>query len=135
MDLARGQDLLLGIVEVVADEDRSVLLSQVAPGQSLERKQEREAHLTTLGDPAEAGAVLQERDLVGLQHEGLVIEGAEAAKEASLLGQPLGEPLLGPFDDAERHGAAPSRTAFRLAFPAVERLHVSVTSDRQEVMS
>jgi hypothetical protein len=133
MDLPGDEDLLLGILEVVAHEDAGVLLPQVAAGQGLQREEEREADLAALGDPAEAGAVLQEGHLVGLEHQGLVVEAGEPAQEAPLGRQPFSELLLAALDDPQRHDAPPAPTAVCLAFPAVERLHVLATNDPTEV--
>ncbi len=75
VDLARDEDLLLGVVQVVAHEHAGVLLAEVTSGERLEREEEREAHLPALGDPAEAAAVLEEPELVGIKHDGFVVVG------------------------------------------------------------
>ena len=118
MDLARDEDLLLGVVEVVADEDRRVLLAQVAAGQRLQREEEREADLAALRDPAEPGAVLQEVQLVLLERDGLVVVREQALGEAPLGADPVRELLLGALHDPKRHAALRAQVARDLAFVA-----------------
>ena len=136
VDLPGDEDLLLRVVEVVADEHRRVLVAQVTSGERLQGEDEREAHLPALGDPAKARAVPQEVDLVRLELEGLVVERRQAAQEPPLGGHPLGELLLGLLDDAEGHDGlrdtAPIPRKPALAFAAKGRLHGMSTDARKE---
>jgi hypothetical protein len=101
--LARDEDLLLRVLEVVANEDRGVLLAEVATREGLEREEKREADLTALRDPAKSAPVLEERDLVRLELDGLVVIRRKPRDEAPLAREPLGELLLGALDDGEGH--------------------------------
>jgi hypothetical protein len=102
--LPGDEHLLDGVAQVVRDEDGCVAVAQVAASEGLEGEEEGEAHLAALRHPAEAGAVVQQGLLVGLQHHRLAVVVAQSADEARLGGEPLGEVVLGALDDAERHG-------------------------------
>jgi hypothetical protein len=106
VDLPREEDLLLGVIEVVADEHRRVAVAQVAARERLEGDDEGVADLAALGDPPEARAVLEERHLVGLEHDGLAVVGAEPRDEAGLRRQPVAEFLRRPLHEGQ-HGAPP----------------------------
>ena len=131
VDLPGDEDLLLGVVEVVADEHAGVFVTEVTSRERLQGEHEGEAHLPALGHPAKARAVLQELDLVRLELEGLVVEGCQPAQEPPFLGEPLGELLLGALDDAQGHDASRD-TAASLAFAAKGRLHGTSTDARKE---
>lgn len=89
-------------------------------GQGLERGHEAVAHLTALGDPAEARSVRQKGELVGLQLDGFIIVATQGADEPGLGPEPVGQLVLASLDDAQGHGRRPCKTADCLAFPAIE---------------
>ena len=96
----------------------------MAPGERLEREEEREADLAALVDPPEPRAVGEELALVRLEDDGLVVVGHQRRDEPRLRHQPLLELLLGALDDPERH-AALRDVASDLAFLANGSLYGS----------
>ena len=131
--LPGDEHLLHRVREVVGDEHRSVAVTQVAAGEGLEGEEEGEAHLAALRHPSEAGVVVQHGLLVGLQHHRFAVVVAQAGDEARLGGQPLGEVVLGPLDDAERYGALLQPRPTEIAEARAASSRMPSTSGRQRI--